>query len=36
MATFSPDSTLDWHKHLTGQLLIVVEGEGILSGAGKR
>ena len=28
MATFSPNSTLDWHKHSTGQVLIVVEGEG--------
>ena len=27
-ATFSPNSTLDWHKHATAQVLIVVEAEG--------
>lgn len=27
-ATFSPNSTLDWHKHATDQVLIVVEGKG--------
>ena len=35
MATFSPDSTLDWHKHSKGQLLIVVEGEGYYQERGK-
>ena len=27
-ATFSPNITLDWHKHATVQVIIVVEGEG--------
>jgi len=27
-ATFSANSTLDWHKHSTAQVLIVVEGKG--------
>jgi len=27
-ATFSPNSTLDWHKHATVQVIIIVEGEG--------
>ena len=35
MATFSPNSTLDWHKHSTGQVLIVVEGEGYYQERGK-
>lgn len=27
-ATFSPNSTLDWHKHSTTQVLIVIDGKG--------
>lgn len=27
-ATFSPNSTLDWHKHSTPQVLIIIEGKG--------
>lgn len=27
-ATFKANSTLDWHKHSTVQVLIIVEGEG--------
>ena len=27
-ATFRKNSTLDWHKHATPQVLIVVDGEG--------
>jgi quercetin dioxygenase-like cupin family protein len=27
-ATYSPNSTLDWHKHSTAQVLIIMEGEG--------
>lgn len=27
-ATFSPNSTLDWHKHTTAQVLIIIEGKG--------
>jgi quercetin dioxygenase-like cupin family protein len=27
-AIFSPNSTLDWHKHSTAQVIIIVEGEG--------
>ena len=27
-ATFKANSTLDWHKHSSPQILIVVEGEG--------
>lgn len=34
-ATFSPNSTLDWHKHTTAQVLIVVEGEGYYQERGK-
>jgi quercetin dioxygenase-like cupin family protein len=34
-ATFSPNSTLDWHKHSTAQVLIVVEGEGYYQERGK-
>lgn len=34
-ATFSPNSTLDWHKHATAQVLVVVEGEGYYQERGK-
>ena len=34
-ATFSPNSTLDWHKHSTPQVLIIVEGEGYYQERGK-
>ena len=34
-ATFSANSTLDWHKHATSQVLIVVEGEGYYQERGK-
>ncbi len=34
-ATFSPNSTLDWHKHSTAQVIIVVEGEGYYQERGK-
>ncbi len=34
-ATFSPNSTLDWHKHATPQIIIVVEGEGYYQERGK-
>ena len=34
-ATFSPNSTLDWHKHVTVQVIIVVEGEGYYQERGK-
>ncbi|MBT8191701.1 MAG: cupin domain-containing protein [Saprospiraceae bacterium] len=34
-ATFSPNSTLDWHKHTTAQVLIVVEGVGYYQERGK-
>lgn len=27
-ATFKANSTLDWHKHATAQVLIIVDGEG--------
>lgn len=27
-ATFSANSTLDWHKHSTNQIIIVLDGEG--------
>lgn len=27
-ATFKANSTLDWHKHTSVQVLIIVEGEG--------
>ena len=26
--SFSPNSTLDWHKHATAQIIIVLEGKG--------
>ena len=34
-ATFSPNSTLDWHIHATVQVIIVVEGEGYYQERGK-
>ena len=34
-ATFSADSTLDWHKHSTGQVLIVISGKGFYQERGK-
>jgi quercetin dioxygenase-like cupin family protein len=34
-ATFSANSTLDWHKHTTAQVIIVVEGEGYYQERGK-
>tara|TARA_X000000950_G_scaffold61370_1_gene74759 strand:+ start:1328 stop:1798 length:471 start_codon:yes stop_codon:yes gene_type:complete len=34
-ATFQADSTLDWHKHSTGQVLIIIEGEGYYQERGK-
>lgn len=34
-ATFSPNSTLDWHKHSTPQVLIIIEGEGYYQEKGK-
>ena len=34
-ATFRNNSTLDWHKHATPQVLIVVEGEGYYQERGK-
>jgi len=34
-ATFSPNSTLDWHKHGTPQVIIIVEGEGYYQERGK-
>jgi quercetin dioxygenase-like cupin family protein len=34
-ATFSPNSTLDWHKHATPQVLIIVEGKGYYQERGK-
>ena len=34
-ATFRANSTLDWHKHTTTQVLIVVEGEGYYQEKGK-
>ena len=36
LATFSSDSTLDWHKHSTGQVLIIVKGEGYYQEKGKK
>ena len=35
-ATFRANSTLDWHKHSTPQVLIIVEGEGYYQERGKR
>ncbi len=34
-ATFKANSTLDWHKHTTPQVLIFVEGEGYYQERGK-
>ncbi len=34
-ATFRANSTLDWHKHTTPQILIIVEGEGYYQEKGK-
>jgi len=34
-ATFSANSTLDWHKHTTDQVLIITEGEGYYQERGK-
>ncbi|MFC4722233.1 cupin domain-containing protein [Geojedonia litorea] len=34
-ATFKANSTLDWHKHPTPQILIIVEGEGYYQERGK-
>jgi quercetin dioxygenase-like cupin family protein len=34
-ATFRKNSTLDWHKHSTVQVLIVIEGEGYYQEKGK-
>ena len=34
-ATFSANSTLDWHMHTTAQVLIVMEGEGYYQERGK-
>lgn len=34
-ATFKANSTLDWHKHSTPQILIIVEGEGYYQEKGK-
>ena len=35
-ATFNPNSTLDWHKHTTPQIIIVIEGEGYYQERGKK
>jgi quercetin dioxygenase-like cupin family protein len=34
-ATFRKNSTLDWHKHATPQVLIILEGEGYYQEKGK-
>lgn len=34
-ATFKKDSTLDSHKHSTGQVLIIIDGEGYYQEKGK-
>ncbi|MAU26883.1 MAG: cupin [Muricauda sp.] len=34
-ATFKANSTLDWHKHASAQVLIYVEGEGYYQERGK-
>lgn len=34
-ATFKANSTLDWHKHGSSQVLIIVEGEGYYQERGK-
>jgi quercetin dioxygenase-like cupin family protein len=35
-ATFSSNSTLDWHRHTTNQIIIVVEGAGYYQEKGKK
>lgn len=34
-ATFKANSTLDWHKHATAQIIIIVEGAGYYQERGK-
>ena len=34
-ATFRKNSTLDWHKHATPQVLIIIDGEGYYQEKGK-
>ncbi|WP_369752844.1 cupin domain-containing protein [Flavobacterium sp. WC2409] len=34
-ASFKANSTLDWHKHATSQVIIIVEGEGYYQERGK-
>jgi quercetin dioxygenase-like cupin family protein len=34
-ATFRKNSTLDWHKHSTPQVLVILEGEGYYQEKGK-
>jgi quercetin dioxygenase-like cupin family protein len=34
-ASFRANSTLDWHKHTTPQVLVIVEGEGYYQEKGK-
>lgn len=34
-ATFTANSTLDWHKHATPQVLLIIEGEGYYQERGK-
>ncbi len=34
-ATFSANSTLDWHKHTTAQVLVVLDGKGYYQEKGK-
>lgn len=34
-ATFRANSTLDWHKHSTPQVLIIIDGEGYYQERGK-
>ncbi|MBL7760278.1 MAG: cupin domain-containing protein [Sediminibacterium sp.] len=34
-ATFRANSTLDWHKHPTTQILIIIDGEGYYQERGK-
>ncbi len=34
-ATFKANSTLDWHKHSTPQVIIIVDGEGYYQERGK-
>jgi quercetin dioxygenase-like cupin family protein len=35
LATFAANSTLDWHKHGTPQIIIIVDGEGFYQEKGK-